>query len=152
MGSIDKACISGFLCRLCSEMHRTVIHIYGDQGQKHRLVEKINGYLPVTIKPTDPLPKTICEACLKRVEEHYELLVRITQYRQNKCFEKRELRPRPCKSSSNESVGGCSSQSSQRMTRNSRRNCTATTSSSTTNSRESKLVATNNNDQSDDDL
>lgn len=49
MGSIDAACISGFLCRLCSEMHRTVIHIYSDQGQKHGLAEKINAYLPVTV-------------------------------------------------------------------------------------------------------
>lgn len=49
MGSIDAACIAGFLCRLCSEMHRTVIHIYGDQGQKHDLARKINAYLPVTV-------------------------------------------------------------------------------------------------------
>ena len=49
MGSLDKACISGFLCRLCSEMHRTVIHIYGDEGRKLGLVDKINGYLPITV-------------------------------------------------------------------------------------------------------
>lgn len=49
MGSIDAACIAGFLCRLCSEMHRTVIHIYGDVGQKHDLARKINAYLPVTV-------------------------------------------------------------------------------------------------------
>lgn len=49
MGSIEKACISGFLCRLCSEMHRTVIHIYGDHGQRLFLVEKINNYLPITV-------------------------------------------------------------------------------------------------------
>lgn len=83
MGSIDKACISGFLCRLCSEMHRIVIHIYGEQGQKHGLVEKINGYLPITISPTDPLPKTICGGCLKRVEQHYELLQRVAKLREH---------------------------------------------------------------------
>lgn len=49
MGSIEAACIAGFLCRLCSEMHRTVIHIYGDQGQKRGLATKINAYLPVTV-------------------------------------------------------------------------------------------------------
>lgn len=49
MGSIDAACIAGFLCRLCSEMHRTVIHIYSDQGHKHGLASKINAYLPVTV-------------------------------------------------------------------------------------------------------
>lgn len=83
MGSIDRACISGFLCRLCSEMHRIVIHIYGEQGQKHGLVEKINGYLPITISPTDPLPKTICGGCLKRVQQHYELLQRVARLREH---------------------------------------------------------------------
>ncbi|EDV42240.1 uncharacterized protein Dana_GF17108 [Drosophila ananassae] len=81
MGSIEKACISGFLCRLCSEMHRTVIHIYSDHGQRLCLVEKINGYLPITISPTDPLPKTICKTCLHRVEQHYSLLMRLTRLR-----------------------------------------------------------------------
>lgn len=56
MGSIDAACISGFLCRLCSEMHRTVIHIYGDQGQKYDLAGKINAYLPVTVSSLLPFP------------------------------------------------------------------------------------------------
>ncbi|XP_037953670.1 uncharacterized protein LOC119683871 [Teleopsis dalmanni] len=84
MGSIDRACISGFLCRLCSEMHRIVIHIYGDQGKKLGLVEKINGYLPITISPTDPLPKTICESCLRRVEQHYDLLMRLSRIREER--------------------------------------------------------------------
>lgn len=84
MGSIEKACISGFLCRLCSEMHRTVIHIYGDHGQRLCLVEKINGYLPITISPTDPLPKTICKTCLHRVEQHYTLLMRLTRMREER--------------------------------------------------------------------
>ncbi|XP_023304360.2 uncharacterized protein LOC111686241 isoform X1 [Lucilia cuprina] len=84
MGSIDKACISGFLCRLCSEMHRIVIHIYGDQGQRLCLVEKINGYLPITISPTDPLPKTICTTCLRRVEQHYDLLMRLSRIKKER--------------------------------------------------------------------
>ncbi|XP_043653995.1 uncharacterized protein LOC122620548 [Drosophila teissieri] len=86
MGSIEKACISGFLCRLCSEMHRTVIHIYSDHGQRLCLVEKINGYLPITISPTDPLPKTICKTCLHRVEQHYSLLMRLTRMREERKF------------------------------------------------------------------
>ncbi|XP_031640058.1 uncharacterized protein LOC116352018 [Contarinia nasturtii] len=80
MGSIDAARIAGFLCRLCSEMHRTVIHIYGDQGQKHDLARKINAYLPVTIKPNDLLPKTICQSCMDRVEQHHELMLKLKQH------------------------------------------------------------------------
>ncbi|XP_037026983.1 uncharacterized protein LOC119067851 [Bradysia coprophila] len=81
MGSLDKACIAGFLCRLCSEMHRTVIHIYGDKGRSLGLAQKINDYLPVTITPTDPLPKTICESCMGRVEQHHDLMVKMTKSR-----------------------------------------------------------------------
>ncbi|XP_011296102.1 uncharacterized protein LOC101899948 [Musca domestica] len=92
MGSIDKACISGFLCRLCSEMHRIVIHIYGDQGQRLCLVEKINGYLPITISPTDPLPKTICTTCLRRVEQHYDLLMRLSRIREERFVELKKSR------------------------------------------------------------
>ncbi|XP_020817528.1 uncharacterized protein LOC110191120 [Drosophila serrata] len=103
MGSIEKACISGFLCRLCSEMHRTVIHIYGDHGQRLCLVEKINGYLPITISPTDPLPKTICKTCLHRVEQHYTLLMRLTRMREerkNKLLEFKQRRNQTNPSSS----------------------------------------------------
>lgn len=49
MGSIDAACIGGFLCRLCSEMNRLVIHVYSDKGIKYGLAKKINAYLPVTV-------------------------------------------------------------------------------------------------------
>lgn len=64
MGSIDAACIAGFLCRLCSEMHRIVIHIYGDQGQKHDLAGKINAYLPVTVRILTPInSRSDCNKC-----------------------------------------------------------------------------------------
>lgn len=114
MGSLDRANISGFLCRLCSEMHRTVIHIYGDKGRKLSLVEKINGYLPISVSNqewyiifihsvpiylsisylyfifllqiscTDPLPKTICFTCMRRVEQHYNLLMRLSKIRKER--------------------------------------------------------------------
>lgn len=107
MGSLEAACIAGFLCRLCSEIHRTVIHIYSDQGLKHGLAKKINDYLPVTVSillhktprgrdinskmhlflfplkitPSDPLPKTICETCMMRVEQHHDLMLKVARPR-----------------------------------------------------------------------
>lgn len=100
MGSYEAACITGFLCRLCSEMHRSVIHIYGEQGQRQQIAKKINNYLPVTVSqtfpdyipndylinnaytpfqlsPSDPLPKTICATCLDRVEQHHQLMKKL---------------------------------------------------------------------------
>lgn len=50
MGSTDKAVITGFICRLCSKMNRFVIHIYGEEGERMRLAEKINAYLPITVR------------------------------------------------------------------------------------------------------
>lgn len=49
MGSMDKAVITGFICRLCSKMNRFVIHIYGEEGERMKLAEKINAYLPITV-------------------------------------------------------------------------------------------------------
>lgn len=49
MGSVDNAVITGFICRLCSEMSRTVIHIYGEEGARMQLAKKINEYLPISV-------------------------------------------------------------------------------------------------------
>ncbi|XP_049863631.1 uncharacterized protein LOC126360013 [Schistocerca gregaria] len=78
MGSIDKAVITGFICRLCSKMNRFVIHIYGEEGARLRLAEKINAYLPITISANDPLPKTVCVPCIQRLEIHHELMEQFT--------------------------------------------------------------------------
>ncbi|XP_057336947.1 uncharacterized protein LOC130675349 [Microplitis mediator] len=77
MGSMDKAVITGFICRLCSKMNRFVIHIYGEEGERMKLAEKINAYLPITVKVNDPLPKTACLHCIERLEAHHELMEKI---------------------------------------------------------------------------
>lgn len=33
------------------------------------------------IAPNDPLPKTICETCMNRVEQHHELMVKMEKHR-----------------------------------------------------------------------
>lgn len=79
MGSIEEACITGFLCRLCSQIHRSVIFIYGAEGDRHKLEQKINNYLPVKIAPTDPLPKTVCEGCMNKVIQHHGMIRKIAE-------------------------------------------------------------------------
>lgn len=49
MGSMDNAVITGFICRLCSEISRFVIHIYGEEGTRRQLAKKINEYLPIHV-------------------------------------------------------------------------------------------------------
>lgn len=79
MGSIEEACITGFLCRLCSQIHRSVIFIYGAEGDRHKLEQKINNYLPVKIAPSDPLPKTVCEGCMNKVIQHHGMIRKIAE-------------------------------------------------------------------------
>lgn len=74
MGSDDKAVITGFICRLCSRMNRFVVHIYGDEGVQMQLAQKINVYLPITVNPNDPLPKTVCISCIDSLEAQHELM------------------------------------------------------------------------------
>ncbi|XP_051158597.1 uncharacterized protein LOC127279976 [Leptopilina boulardi] len=74
MGSTDRAVITGFICRLCSKMNRFVIHIYGEEGERMKLADKINAYLPITVNINDQLPKTACLHCIERLEAHHELM------------------------------------------------------------------------------
>lgn len=49
MGSLDRGVLTGFICRLCSEMHRVVLHIYGEEGIRLCISEKINRYLSINV-------------------------------------------------------------------------------------------------------
>ncbi|KOB73925.1 Uncharacterized protein OBRU01_09823 [Operophtera brumata] len=75
MGSLERAMLCGFICRLCSEMHRVVLHIYGDEGIRLCVSEKISRYLSINVSQSDPLPKTICSNCLERLENQHKLMV-----------------------------------------------------------------------------
>ncbi|KAI5705673.1 hypothetical protein M8J76_003483 [Diaphorina citri] len=59
-------------------MNRCVIHMYGEEGRRLKLVSKIKEYLPVKIDPGDPLPKTICRQCIYRLQCHHTLMRQIT--------------------------------------------------------------------------
>ncbi|CAH1637788.1 unnamed protein product [Spodoptera littoralis] len=74
MGSLDRAVLTGFICRLCSEMHRVVLHIYGEEGLRLKISEKISRYLSINVSRADPLPKTICKTCLERLESQHRLV------------------------------------------------------------------------------
>ncbi|CAH2045268.1 unnamed protein product, partial [Iphiclides podalirius] len=55
-------------------MHRVVLHIYGQEGIRLCISEKINRYLSINVSPSDPLPKTICNNCLERLENQHRPL------------------------------------------------------------------------------
>lgn len=49
MGSLERGVLTGFICRLCSDMHRVVLHIYGDEGIRMCISEKINRHLSINV-------------------------------------------------------------------------------------------------------
>lgn len=61
MGSYMQAPILGFLCQMCTEVERHVIHLYGERARHLQLVEKMEKYLSIRVCQSDPLPKTICK-------------------------------------------------------------------------------------------
>lgn len=48
MGSYRKAVMTGFICRLCSEQKKNVIHFYSQKANEMGLMEKIK-LLPITV-------------------------------------------------------------------------------------------------------
>uniref|UniRef100_A0A6B2EK48 ZAD domain-containing protein n=1 Tax=Phlebotomus kandelakii TaxID=1109342 RepID=A0A6B2EK48_9DIPT len=77
MGHMQEARVSGYICRLCSEVSRVVILLYGDVGLKLCLVAKINNFLNINIKPNDQLPKTVCLNCVRQVESTHRFIKKI---------------------------------------------------------------------------
>lgn len=51
MGSYAKAVLTGFVCRLCSEPKKKVIHLYSGKAKKMDLMSKIS-HLPITVSIT----------------------------------------------------------------------------------------------------
>lgn len=45
------------------------------------MIELIDWFRLFQITPNDPLPKTICKTCMKRVETHHELMIKIQKHR-----------------------------------------------------------------------
>lgn len=48
MGSTAKAVVTGFICRLCSEQKKIVIHLYTERAKKLELLKKIK-LLPISV-------------------------------------------------------------------------------------------------------
>lgn len=49
MGSLDKALLTGFICRICSKMNRVVIHVHGEEGERINLATQLRSYLGVDV-------------------------------------------------------------------------------------------------------
>ncbi|KAF7991820.1 hypothetical protein HCN44_010621 [Aphidius gifuensis] len=59
-------------CRLCAENKLDMLKIFGDEGKKRKIANKLRLCLPVLVYKTDPLPKNICQFCAARLDDIYE--------------------------------------------------------------------------------
>ncbi|KAI4467202.1 hypothetical protein MML48_2g00021420 [Holotrichia oblita] len=76
MGSYGNAIMAGFICRLCSEQKKCVIHLYSVKAKKLALLKKIK-LIPIKVDKYDKLPKTICESCIAKLDMQYHLIQQI---------------------------------------------------------------------------
>jgi len=76
MGSYAKATMTGFICRLCSENKKCVIHFYSAKAQELELLKKFS-LIPFKINKYDNLPKMICQQCIDKLNYQYAMMVRI---------------------------------------------------------------------------
>lgn len=76
MGSYAKAVMVGFICRLCSEQKKIVVHLYGEKAKEMDLLNKVM-LIPISIEENDHLPKTICQSCIDKLEFQYKLIQKI---------------------------------------------------------------------------
>ncbi|KAI4494473.1 hypothetical protein M0802_008965 [Mischocyttarus mexicanus] len=60
------------VCRLCSEEKIEMLPIFGIEGVRRKVVQKLRACLPVLVYKTDPLPKQICQFCAARLDDIYE--------------------------------------------------------------------------------
>ncbi|CAG5106464.1 Similar to ZNF808: Zinc finger protein 808 (Homo sapiens) [Cotesia congregata] len=59
-------------CRLCSEKKTEMFEIFGEEGIRRRVAQKLRVCLPVMVYKSDPLPKKICQFCAARLDDAYE--------------------------------------------------------------------------------
>ncbi|XP_034935788.1 zinc finger protein 329-like isoform X2 [Chelonus insularis] len=59
-------------CRLCSEEKIEMLEIFGEEGLRRRVAQKLRVCLPVMVYKSDPLPKQICQFCAARLDDAYE--------------------------------------------------------------------------------
>ncbi|KAK0164102.1 hypothetical protein PV328_002765 [Microctonus aethiopoides] len=59
-------------CRLCSEEKIEMLSIFGEEGLRRQIPQKLRVCLPIMVYKTDPLPKQICQFCAARLDDAFE--------------------------------------------------------------------------------
>lgn len=59
-------------CRLCAEEKIEMLPIFGEEGLRRRIAQKLRVCLPVMVYKADPLPKQICQFCAARLDDVFE--------------------------------------------------------------------------------
>ncbi|XP_069671848.1 zinc finger protein 432-like isoform X2 [Periplaneta americana] len=61
------------LCRVCALETENLVPVFGEEGTKLQLAEKIHWHLPIEVKQDDRLPLTVCTSCISKLNCCHEL-------------------------------------------------------------------------------
>ncbi|XP_069690754.1 zinc finger protein 420-like isoform X3 [Periplaneta americana] len=89
--------ILSHLCRVCALETEDLVAVFGEEGTKLQLADKINLHLPIEVKRDDRLPLAVCTSCVSKLNSCHELatscleaneklqeLFNVTDYNMNK--------------------------------------------------------------------
>lgn len=63
------------LCRLCAKMSEDLVEVFGEEGKKLDLCNKIHTHLPIMVTEQDALPTSCCCSCISKLEMCHKFVV-----------------------------------------------------------------------------
>lgn len=71
------------LCRVCGELSAAKFDIFGPEGCKQQLLEKIHKHLPIVVTKNDKLPLQVCFDCVTNLDVCHKLVQCCTETEKN---------------------------------------------------------------------
>lgn len=62
------------LCRVCGKSSDVKFDIFGPEGRKRQLVDKIHKHLPIAVTKNDKLPLQVCNVCAMHLDICHQLV------------------------------------------------------------------------------
>ncbi|XP_047110192.1 zinc finger protein 91-like isoform X1 [Schistocerca piceifrons] len=63
------------LCRLCANVSEDLVEVFGEEGKKLDLCNKIHTHLPIMVTEQDALPTRCCCSCISKLEMCHKFVV-----------------------------------------------------------------------------
>ncbi|XP_023721818.1 zinc finger protein 569 isoform X2 [Cryptotermes secundus] len=73
------------LCRVCALETENLVSVFGEEGTKLKLAEKIHWHLPIEVREDDKLPVTVCSSCISKLNSCHELAMSCLRANEKLC-------------------------------------------------------------------